>query len=78
MACRTDESWRKSLLSIGLVKNSDFDCDHGVTSATAFAEQANALSNLGQYAALNGIGKKVRQAKGTCCGQSSDEEPVVE
>lgn len=70
--CRTDAAWRKTLVTAGHTDREDFECEHGITPATAPAELANALANMGQYAAVNSTLKQVRRGKGTCCHQSGD------
>lgn len=72
-SCRTDSSWRQSLMVVGWIKVRDFECPFGVTSATAPAEVANALADLGAYQALNQSGKNLRQGSVSCCGKKQEE-----
>lgn len=69
VACRTDESWRTSLVASGLVETRDFDCPYGVTKATALGVQTNALVEMATNPdRLKEIARILRQGKGTCCG----------
>jgi hypothetical protein len=71
VSCRTDAGWRQSLVNAGLVQERDFDCPHGITSATAPAEQAEAFAKMGNPDGMKNTMRQVRQQKGCSpCGAS--------
>jgi len=61
-----------------LVKTRDFQCEHGITSATAQAIQDEALAKLRpdnmtreEYDAVKAEERRRRQEVGGCCGKNA-------